>query len=83
MANRLFDLLGRERGKGHRQVGIARNIPPFSAFWLRYCVVERGGTLFNDNFEIDAPIHDTARDRIRTITGSGDTDAALTLPPGE
>lgn len=65
---------------------IAPDLPSFFnllAAWLRYFIVERGGNLFNNNFEIDAPTRNTVRDIIRTTTGLDDTDAALALLVGE
>lgn len=65
---------------------IAPDLPSFFnllAAWLRYFVVERGGNLFNDNFEIDTPTRNTVRDMIRTTTGLDDPDAALALLVGE
>lgn len=65
---------------------IAPDLPAFFnllAAWLRYFIVERGGNLFNDNFEIDAPTRDTIRDMIRTTTDLDDPDAALALLVGE
>jgi hypothetical protein len=65
---------------------IAPDLPAFFnllAAWLRYFVVERGGNLFNDNFEIDTPTRNTVRDMIRTTTGLDDPGAALALLVGE
>ena len=65
---------------------IAPDLPGFFnllAAWLRYFIVERGGNLFDDNFEVDEATRDTVRDMIRTITGLDDFDAALALFMGE
>ena len=74
-------------GRGHWTFApIAPDLPAFFnllAAWLRYFVGDRGGNLFNDNFEIDDATRNTARAMIRTITGMCDTDAALALLLGE
>ncbi|MDJ0276815.1 hypothetical protein QLH51_08410 [Sphingomonas sp. 2R-10] len=65
---------------------IAPDLPGFFnllAAWLRYFVVERGGNLFNDSFEIDDPTRNTVRDMIRTATGLDDPHAALALLVGK
>ena len=59
---------------------IAPDLPGFFnllAAWLRYFVVERGGNLFNDNFEIDDPTRNAVRDMISAIVSLDDQESAL------
>lgn len=65
---------------------IAPDLPGFFnllAAWLRYFIVERGGDLFDDDFEINDATRNTVRDMIRTTTDLRDPDAALALLLGE
>lgn len=65
---------------------IAPDLPGFFnllAACLRYFIVERGGDLFDDDFEINDATRNMVRDMIRTTVGLDDPAVTLSLLLGE
>lgn len=65
---------------------IAQDLPAFFALlaaWLRFFVVERGGNLFNEDFEIDDATRDAMRNTVLATIDPVDRDAALAFLLGE
>lgn len=67
-------------------VRIARDLPAFLsllAAWLRFFLAERGGELFDDNFEIADEIREAVRRDVLVDLDADDRDAALKFLLGE